>query len=152
MISMPTFAPMPLDTLLYVGRAAFLVFSFALAAVGFVRLRRAAEQRGRDAARDAQHIAQLLTRVLERLEALEARIAGTEPRLAGLSEQIETHFKSAAGVASRNYAIAIRLARAGSPPDKIAETCGLARQEAELVVRLHARKERDARHVALMRA
>ena len=152
MISIPTLRPVPLDTILYVGRAAFLVFSFALAAVAFVRLRRSTEQRRRDAERDAQHTSALLTRVLERIEALETRLAAAEPRLAAIGEQLETHFKSAAATSPRNYAVAIRLAHAGAPAEEIAGACGLARQEAELVVRLHAGKDRDARHVALMRA
>lgn len=151
MISIPTLQPVPLDTFLYVGRAAFLVFSFALAAVAFVRLRRSIEQRRRDAERDAQHTSALLTRVLGQLEALETRLVAAEPRLAAISEQIETHFKSAAAASSRNYSVAIRLARAGAPAEEIAAACALARHEADLVVRLHA-KDRDARHVALMRA
>ena len=47
--------------------------------------------------------------------------------------------------------VAIRLARTGAQAEEIAAACGLARHEADLVVRLHA-KDRDARHVALMRA
>jgi septal ring factor EnvC (AmiA/AmiB activator) len=151
MNSIPTLPPVSLDTLLYVGRAAFLVFSFALAAVAFVRLRRSTEQRRRDAERDAQHTSALLARVLEQIEALETRLAASEPCLAAISEQIETHFKSAAAASSRNYPVAIRLARAGAQAEEIAGACGLARHEADLVVRLHA-KDRDARHVALMRA
>jgi len=151
MISIPTLAPVPLDTFLYVGRAAFLIFSFALATIAFMRLRRSTEQRRRDEERDAQHTSALLGRVLARIEALETRVTAAEPRLAAISEQIETHFKSAAAASSRNYAVAIRLARAGSPAEEIAAACGLARHEADLVVKLHA-KDRDARHVALMRA
>ena len=152
MISIPNFAPVPLETVLYVGRAAFLIFSFALAAVAFVRLRSSIEQRRRDAERDAQHISGLLARVVERLETLETRFDAAEPRISAIGEQIETHFKSAAAASSRNYAVAIRLARAGAPAEEIAAACGLARDEAVLVVRLHASRDRDARHVALMRA
>ncbi|MGH8219835.1 MAG: DUF2802 domain-containing protein [Steroidobacteraceae bacterium] len=152
MISIPTLPPVPLDTALYIGRAAFLVFSFTLATCAFVRLRRSTEQRRRDAERDAQHISALLARALERLEALERRLAAAEPRLATIGEQIEAHFKSAAAASSRNYAVAIRLARTGVQAEEIADACGLARHEAALVVRLHALKDRDARHVALMRA
>lgn len=145
MLSFPALLSPPFETVLYVGRAAFLVFSFALAAVAFVRLRRGAE-------RDAQRSAALLARVLERLDAIEARLAESEPKLTALGEQIEGHFGSAAA-ASRSYAIAIRLARSGAPPEELAQSCGLARHEAELIARLHGRrKEGDARHVALMRA
>lgn len=152
MISLSTIPSLPLDTILYVGRAAFLVFSFALATIAFVRLRGSIEQRRRDAERDAQHISTLLAGMLERFEALEARLAATEPRLAAIGEQIEIHLKTSAAASSRNYAVAIRLARSGAQAQEIAEACGLARHEAELVVRLHAHRDRDARHVALMRA
>ena len=152
MMSIPTLPSVPLETVLYVGRAAFLIFSFTLAAAGFARLRRSTEQRRSDAERDAQHISTLLTRLHERLEALETRFAATEPRLAAIGEQIETHFKTATSASSRNYAVAIRLARTGAQAEEIADACGLARHEAELVVRLHAHRDRDTRHVALMRA
>lgn len=150
MISLSTLQSLPLDTILYIGRAAFLVFSFTIAAAGFVRLRRSIEQRRRDAERDAQHISMLLARMLERLESVEARLGATEPRIAAIGEQIETHLKAAAP--AHNYAVAIRLARAGVQAEEIADACRLARHEAELVVRLHAHRDRDARHVALMRA
>ncbi|MGH8259029.1 MAG: DUF2802 domain-containing protein [Steroidobacteraceae bacterium] len=155
MISIPNLPPLPIDALLYAGRAAFLVFSFALAAVAFVRLRRGAERRDRSAERDAQHTAAELARVLERLAAIESRIAANEPRLTALAEQIETHFKSVTAAASQNYAIAIRLARSGAKPDDLVAACGVARQEADLIARLHGRAatvEGDARHVALKRA
>src|SRR5581483_122280 len=93
MMSLSTFPSVPLDTILYVGRAAFLIFSFALAAAAFVRLRRSIDQRRRDAERDAQHISTQLARLLERLEALDARVAATEPRLGSIGEQIEAHLK-----------------------------------------------------------
>jgi hypothetical protein len=148
MVSIASFPPVSLDAVLYVARAAFLVFSFAVAAIAFTRWRRSAE-------RDTQHTADRLALVLARLEAIEARIAESEPRLTALGEQIETHFKSTAA-ASQHYPVAIRLARAGAQAEELVASCGLARQEAELVVRLHGRssseREREARHVALMRA
>lgn len=152
MITLPTLAPVPLDTALYIGRAAFLVFSFALAAIAFARLSRSAERRGRDAERAAQHTSAQLARALERLDDLESQLSGIATKLTALCGEIETHPRSSAASSPQNYAIAIRLARAGLPPDELAANCGLARREAELVVRLHGRKERDARHVAPMPA
>src|SRR5579885_189263 len=145
MSSFPTLPQVPLETFLYVGRAAFLIFSFTLAAVAFVRLRRSTELRRREAERDAQHTSALLARVLDRVEALETRLAAAEPRLASIGEQLETHFKSLSTASPRSYGAAIRLARAGAPAEEIAAACGLARHEADLVVRLHASKDRDAR-------
>jgi Protein of unknown function (DUF2802) len=136
-------AATPQDLLL-AGRAVFLVFSFFLAAVSFTRWRRAAE-------RDTAHTAEQLTSVLGRLERLERLLAQNEPRLTALAEQMESHFESAAGAARENYPIAIRLARAGAEPAELMSNCGLTRQEAELVARLHGRRKdtRGSDHAAL---
>ncbi len=119
------------EDLLLAGRAVFLVFSFVVAAVTFTRWRRAAE---RDTAQSARQMAL----VLERLGCLEALAARSEPRLAALGEQLETHLNAAAG-AHMGYPIAIRLARAGAEPDELISSCHLTRREAELVARLHGR-------------
>ncbi len=124
-------ASLPLESLLLAGRAAFLVFSFVIAAFAFTRWRRAAEH-------DTAHTAEQLSRTLEHLESLESRLAHLEPRLAALGEQIETHFKGVTiGGSAHSYPIAIRLARAGAQPEELISSCGLSRQEAELVARLH---------------
>jgi hypothetical protein len=41
-----------------------------------------------------------------------------------------------------NYQIAIRLAKSGSASDELVASCGLTRQEAEIVHRLHAPPKR----------
>jgi hypothetical protein len=136
MLSIQSFASrlvavLPPESLLFAGRAAFLVFSFVLAAFAFTRWRRAAE-------RDTAHTGAQLSHALERLELLEASLARIEPRLTALGEQIDTHFKSVtAGSSAHSYPIAIRLARSGAHPDELIASCGLTRQEAELVARLH---------------
>ncbi len=136
MLSIQTFvsrvlASLSLEDLLLAGRAAFLVFCFVLAAFAFTRWRRAAE-------RDAVYTGEQLSRALERLERLETSLAQLEPRLAQIGEQIDTHLKSTSpGNSSHSYTIAIRLARAGAQPEELVSSCGLTRQEAELVARLH---------------
>ena len=152
MPSLPNLPPVPLDTVLLFGRAAFLLFSFVLAAVAFTRWRRVAE-------RDTEHTLKLMTQLIERVAALEARIARSEPHLAALEEQLETHLNTATGGTPRQFGIAIRLARGGAGAEELIASCGLARQEAELVARLHGREaalgrplKSDARHVALMGA
>ncbi len=125
-------ASLPVEDLLLAGRAAFLVFSFLLAAITFTRWRRAAE-------RDTAHTAGQMALVLERLERLESIAAGSETRLAALGEQLETHLGAGAAAAQRSYPIAIRLARGGAEPEELISSCGLTRQEAELVARLHGR-------------
>ncbi len=125
-------ASLTAEDLLLAGRAAFLIFSFVVAAVTFTRWRRAAE-------RDTAHTAEQMTLVLERLERLEALAAQSEPRLAALGEQLETRLGAAAGSGQASYPIAIRLARAGAEPEELIASCGLTRREAELVARLHGR-------------
>jgi len=122
------------EDLLLAGRAIFLVFSFILAAVSFTRWRRAAE-------RDTAHTAAQLAAVRDRLERVESLLAQNEPRLTALAEQMESYFKSAGGAVRENYPIAIRLARAGAEPTELMANCGLTRQEAELVARLHGRRK-----------
>jgi Protein of unknown function (DUF2802) len=123
------------ENLLLAGRAIFLVFCFVLAAVTFTRWRRAAE-------RDTAHTTQQLAAVIERLDRLERLAAQNEPRLTALGEQLEAHLR-AAGAPGASYPVAIRLAGAGAEPEELMSSCGLTRQEAELVTRLHGRR-RDA--------
>jgi len=124
---------LPLEDALLAGRAAFLVFCFVLAAFTFARWRRGAE-------RHSAHTNEQLSRVLERLTAVEASLAQLEPRLSALGEQVETSCKAAStGAAAHNYPIAIRLARAGAQPEELVANCGLTPSEAELVARLHGR-------------
>jgi Protein of unknown function (DUF2802) len=142
--------PLSLEELFLAGRAAFLVFCFVLAAFTFARWRRAAE-------RHSAQASEQLTRVLERLETLETTLRQLEPRLSTLGEQVEASCKAASsGATAHNYPIAIRLARAGAQPEELVANCGLTRQEAELVARLHGRdtdaqspaRRTNARHSA----
>ena len=119
-----------LDVLLLAGRAAFLIFSFVLAAVAFTRWRRAAQ---RDTAASAANA----NLILERLAAIEATLAAHETRSAGLAEQLERYLHSGATGSSASYRIAIRLARGGASRDELMSSCRLTLQEAELVARLH---------------
>ena len=126
-----------LDTVLLGARAAFLVFSFALAAIAFTRWRRAAE-------RDTAHTSRQLAVILERLDRIDATLARSEPRLLALAEQLEETPQSPASAAQSNYQIAIRLARSGATTAELMSGCGLSRQEADLVARLHGQRRSRA--------
>jgi hypothetical protein len=129
------------DTALIVGRAAFLVFSFIIAAIAFTRWRRAA-------AKDADRVTEQLTAVAERLGEIEAALALLDSRISEINRSAETPFKVPAAQtpnASPSYPIAIRLARNGATAEELMESCGLGRQEAELVKRLHGPPKRMAR-------
>lgn len=134
-----------LDVALIVGRAVFLVFCFTLAAIAFTRWRRAANRAAEVATE--QHNA-----VLARLTAIEDALTGSREQLANACEQTaalsskleETEREQrrtptpAAAAATPSYQIAIRLAKSGASREELMSSCGISRQEAELVQRLHA--------------
>ena len=122
-----------IEMLLIAGRAVFLLFSFALAAVAYTRWRRAAQA----------HTAQLQANhevVLQRLADLEARIAATNVAVSQLGERMERpqQLTAAPAASSPGYQIAIRLAKGGASREELVSKCGLSSNEAELVHRLHA--------------
>jgi len=132
----------PLDLALLIGRAVFLVFSFALAAVAFTRWRRASE-------RTMELFFEQNTTLLQRLNALQEQLAASQTQLAGaraeiatlsgrLEEREQRRTSTPAPSAAPSYQIAIRLARSGAPREDLMASCGLSRQEADLVQRLHA--------------
>ena len=118
-----------LDLALIAGRAVFLVFCFVLAAIALTRWRRAAD-------RSTDQFAAQTERLLARLAEIETRLEGS---LTQLSERVAVLNTATAGnTTSRSYQIAIRMARSGSAREELMSSCGLTRQEAELVQRVHA--------------
>ena len=127
------------EMLLIAGRAVFLLFSFVLAAVAFIRWRLTAQA----------HTAQLQANhevVLRRLADLEARVSATNGAVSQLGERIERpqQLTSAPAAAAPGYQIAIRLAKGGASRDELISGCGLSINEAELVHRLHAPQARSS--------
>jgi alkylation response protein AidB-like acyl-CoA dehydrogenase len=124
-----------LEMWLIAGRAVFLLFSFALAALAFTRWRRATQ------AQAAQLLAQHEV-MLQRLADLEARVDATHGAITRLNERIERPQQAASAptpaAPSPGYQIAIRLAKGGASREELISGCGLSTQEAELVHRLHA--------------
>ena len=128
-----------LDLIFTVGRAVFLVFSFALAAVAFIRLRRTTRELSEQSA--AQHAV-----VLQRLADLEARVDATNVSISKLEERVDRpqQLASPTAAASPGYQIAIRLAKGGASREELISGCGLSTNEAELVHRLHAPQTRSS--------
>ena len=128
--------PISLDLLLIAGRAVFLVFSFVIAAVTFARWRR-------DAQRSTAEIMAQNSLMLQRLAAIEERVASTSFGVAQLATQLEGELRTtaAASDAQPRYQAAVRLAREGKSREELIAGCGLTRQEAELVLRVHASKD-----------
>lgn len=121
------------DVALIAGRAVFLVFCFVLAAFAFTRWRRAVE-------RNAERFAEQNTALLAQLANMEQSLAEAHRKLDALSEHREGESRRvvAGGASTPSYQIAIRMARSGATRDELMTSCGLTRQEAELVLRLHA--------------
>jgi len=127
-----------LEMWLIAGRAVFLIFSFALAAVAFIRWRRATSAQT-DKLLASHEV------LLHRIADLEARIDATHVTLSKLGERLgrpqQTPAVPSAASTSPGYQIAIRLARSGAAREELVSKCGLSIHEAELVHRLHAPKQ-----------
>jgi hypothetical protein len=146
---MPQLSQIPMEQALLIGRALFLVFCFVLATVAFTRWRRAAE-------RTTELFFEQNTALLKRLYAVEEQLVASQAQLADVRDKIAAVTTVAGTMAERledneqrrtstptagtapSYQIAIRLARGGAPREELMSSCGLSRQEAELVQRLHA--------------
>ena len=145
MPSLPQISP---DQALAIGRAVFLVFCFLLAAFTFTRWRKASE-------RTTELFFEQNSTLLKRLGAMEELLATSQAHLAEARAEISAIARSTEALAERledseqrrtsapaagtapSYQIAIRLAKSGAPREEIMSSCGLSRQEAELVQRLH---------------
>jgi hypothetical protein len=125
-----------IELALIAGRAVFLVFSFVIAAVTFTRWRRGAQ-------RNSEQLMVQNNLILERLAAIEERVASATFRVAELATQLQGELRatSAASDAQPRYQTAIALAREGASRDELIVSCGLSRQEADLVLRVHASKQ-----------
>jgi len=119
------------DQWLLIGRAAFLVVCFVLAAISFAAWRRAA-------VRQCELALAHNTELLQRLDAIDARHVALRTAVAQISEALERSGRDTANNrALPGYPIAIRLARGGARADELVSSCGLSANEAELVCRLH---------------
>jgi Protein of unknown function (DUF2802) len=125
------------EMLFIAGRAVFLLFSFVLAAVAFIRWRRAIQAQ-------TELVLANHNIVLQRLADLEARVAATQASMSRLSERIERPQQVTAPTTAPTpgYQIAIRLAKGGASREELISGCGLSSHEAELVQRLHAPQPR----------
>lgn len=132
-----------IEFLFILGRAVFLVFSFAVAAVTFTGWRRAAR-------RQTQELMTQNRALLERLAQIDSRIDSANQRVAQIAEQLEQPQPRASGTAGAapGYQIAIRLARSGASAEELVSGCGLTRAEAELVRRLHGPPLPELRQVS----
>jgi alkylation response protein AidB-like acyl-CoA dehydrogenase len=138
-MTVPSLALPSVELMLIIGRAVFLVFSFVLATIAFIRWRRATLAQTELVL--ANHAV-----VLQRLADLEARVDATNVTVSQLTERIRKPQQVAAPtpVATPGYEIAIRLAKSGATREELISGCGLSASEAELVHRLHSPQTRKS--------
>jgi alkylation response protein AidB-like acyl-CoA dehydrogenase len=138
-MTVPSLASPSVELLLIIGRAVFLLFSFVLATIAFIRWRRATLAQTELVL--ANHAV-----VLQRLADLEARVDATNVTVSQLSERIRKpqQVASPTPVATPGYEIAIRLAKSGATREELTSGCGLSASEAELLHRLHAPQSRKS--------
>jgi hypothetical protein len=121
------------DLLFFAGRAALLIVAFLAFAVAFGRWRRAGS-------RDMQTLMLQLDESRSETRGLADLTAGLAAQLAALQHKLEERAQLAQATAAVNSGgidLAVRLARQGSNIDEIVKTCGVTRQEAQLLARLH---------------
>jgi len=128
-----------LDIMILAARAVLLFGAFCVFALAFIRWRNA------DARSNVQ-LLQQLERTFAEVRTLHETVTVMSARLEALSETQETGKRlappSTAGTA-RGYDIAARMAKNGTDAEGLIANCGLTRQEAELMVRLHGIKSSE---------
>jgi hypothetical protein len=138
------------DTALLVGRAVVMVAGFVVAAIAFMRWRRASERTTELFFEQNRTLLARLTALEEQIAANQTQLASARAEIASLAGRLEEEgeqrrIPAPATTAAPSYQIAIRLARSGAPREEIMASCGLSRQEAELVQRLHSPRETTVR-------
>ena len=77
--------------------------------------------------------------VMERIAALETRIESLQTSQNELAEKVSGLATTGTTASSApSYQVAIRMARTGASREDLMSSCGITRQEAELLQRLHA--------------
>jgi hypothetical protein len=128
-----------LETLLIAGRAAMLLGAFWIFALAFSRWRRADD-------RSNALLQSQLERTFAEVRSLHESVAVMSARLESMSERNDVDARRApAGAGSqRGYDVATRMARNGADVGELISSCGVTRHEAELLVRLHSARDREA--------
>ena len=135
-MTVPLLALPSVELLLIIGRAVFLLFSFVLATIAFVRWRRATLAQTELVLANRRGVATP--------RGPESRVDATNVTVCQLAERIRKPqpLASPTPVATPGYEIAIRLAKSGVTREELISSCGLSASEAELVNRLHAPQSR----------
>lgn len=116
-----------------------LLARLALVTAGFLGYALLAARWQRRARRDSARLFEQLDLALMGLRDLADSVAALESQLRDLAGRLETQGEPPASApgATRNYEIAVRMARNGAPAGDLAANCGLTPAEAALLARLH---------------
>jgi hypothetical protein len=112
--------------ILFAARAALLAVTLLCFALAFASWRRS----GR---RDMQNVMAETRALSELAQSLAAQMAALQARIEDRRELAA----AAAAPAQRGYDLALQMARNGAAAEQIAATSGVARNEAQLLARLH---------------
>jgi len=120
------------------------VLAIALTALAILGLRRLAVLR-----RDIQLLDQRLDHLQSAVDAVISGASGMDRRTGRLEQRVQEILvrvdnMAEASQAARPYDDAIRLGRQGASAQRLVDELGLSRSEADLLIMLHARQERDA--------
>lgn len=133
--------PVSLELVLIAGRAAALVGALCVFAWAFSRWRRSM-------ARDTQRVFEQLDLIQGELHGLAESVAVMATRLEAMNDRLAMTLQMAPSQGNpvqRGYENAIRLAQRGVSSEDLVAQCGLARHEADLLVRLHGRADAASR-------
>lgn len=116
----------PDEWILFAARAALLAVTLLCFALAFASWRRSGRRDMQGVMAETRALSELTQRLGAQLAALEARIEDRRELAA-----------AAAGPAQRGYDLALQMARNGVAAEQIVSTSGVARNEAQLLARLH---------------
>jgi hypothetical protein len=126
-----------LETVLIAARAVMLIGAFWIFALAFTRWRRADE-------RESQELRAQFERAFAEMRSLHETVSVMNARIEALSERAESDSRrpqiAAATPQARGYDLAMRMAKNGGAVEDLVANCGISRNEAELLTRLHAAK------------
>ena len=114
------------EWILFAARAALLAVTLLCFALAFNSWRRSGRRDLQSVIAETRALSELTQRLTAQVAAMEASIEDRRELAA-----------ASAGQAQRGYDLAMQLARNGLAPQEIAKASGVARNEAQLLARLH---------------
>jgi hypothetical protein len=114
------------EWILFAARAALLAVTLLCFALAFNSWRRSGRRDLQSVIAETRALSELTQRLTAQVAAMETHIEDRRELAAASS-----------GQAQRSYDLAMLLARNGLPPQEIAKASGVARNEAQLLARLH---------------